>query len=73
MPNDLSQIAISKYLYISLAKRVFFDINISSDKNEICNLSLISNINNPFNLKTITLKIVIIINNIIMNNCILFL
>ncbi|MDO4394987.1 MAG: hypothetical protein Q4C23_03295 [Mycoplasmatota bacterium] len=46
MPNDLSQIAISKYLYISLAKRVFFDINISSDKNEICNLSLISNINN---------------------------
>lgn len=46
MPNNLSKLALSKYLYIALAKRVFSDINISSDKNENCSLSLISSTNN---------------------------
>lgn len=46
MPNDLSKLEMAKYIYISLAKNVYFDINISEEKNENCSLSLISSVNN---------------------------
>lgn len=46
MPNDLSKLEIARYLYTSVAKYIFFDINVSPEKNETYNFSLISNINN---------------------------
>jgi len=46
MPANLNKLEISKYLYISIAKNVFFDINICEEKNENCSFSLISNVNN---------------------------
>lgn len=46
MPNDLSKLEIARYLYTSIAKYVFFDINIIPEKNETYSFSLTSNINN---------------------------
>lgn len=46
MPNDLNKLEIARYLYVSIAKYVFFDINIVPEKNETFNFSLTSNINN---------------------------
>lgn len=46
MPDNLSNLEMSKYLYISIAKYVYFDINISSEKNENYNFFLTSHINN---------------------------
>lgn len=46
MPKNLNQLEIARYLYISIAKLVSLDINLSVDKTEIYNLSLISNVNN---------------------------
>ena len=46
MKKNLSKLEIARYLYISIAKLLSYDINILEDKNENYNLSLISNINN---------------------------
>lgn len=46
MPNNLTALEIAKYLYINIAKYVYFDINIDSEKNENYNFFLTSNINN---------------------------
>ena len=46
MPNNLNKLEIARYLYTSLAKFVFFDINIIPEKNETYSFSLTSNINN---------------------------
>ena len=46
MPNDLNKLETARYLYTSLAKYVFFDINIDPSKNETYSFSLTSNINN---------------------------
>ena len=46
MPNDLNELETARYLYTSIAKHVFFDINIVPEKNETYNFSLTSNINN---------------------------
>lgn len=46
MPNNLTKLEIAKYLYISIASCVSFDINSDSKKNELYNLSLISSVNN---------------------------
>lgn len=46
MPNNLGEIEMAKYLYISICKCVSYDINICEDKNEIYNLTLINTINN---------------------------
>ena len=46
MPNDLNKLEISRYLYTSIAKYVFFDINIIPEKNETYSFSLTSSINN---------------------------
>ena len=46
MPNDLNKLECARYLYTSIAKYVFFDINIIPEKNETYSFSLTSNINN---------------------------
>lgn len=46
MPKDLNKLEIARYLYISIAKLVSFDINLSTDKSEIYNLPLMSNVGN---------------------------
>ena len=46
MPNDLNKLEIARYLYTSIAKYVYFDINVIPEKNETYNFSLTSNINN---------------------------
>ena len=46
MKSDLSDIEIAKYLYISLANRLSYDINAFEDKSEVYNLSLINMVNN---------------------------
>ena len=46
MPNDLTKIEISKYLYISAAKYLSYNINIDESKNEIYNLTLMNEANN---------------------------
>ncbi len=46
MPNDLSKLEIARYLYTSIPKYVYFDINLDSCKNENYNLSLMNSINN---------------------------
>ena len=46
MPNDLTKLEMARYLYVSIPKHVFFDINLDSDKNENYNLSLMNSINN---------------------------
>ena len=46
MPDELTKLEIARYLYISIPKYVFFDINLDSEKNENYNLSLMNSINN---------------------------
>ena len=46
MPSELNKIDIAKYLYVSLAKILSYDINANTEKNELFNLSLITNMNN---------------------------
>ncbi len=46
MPNNLNPLQIARYLYITLARNVYFDINVNPNKNETCNLSLLSSVNN---------------------------
>ena len=46
IPKDLTKVELAKYLYISLAKYTYFDINTDTAKNELYNLSLITNTNN---------------------------
>jgi len=46
MPNNLTKLETAKYLYISIAKCVSFDINVDTNKNELCNLSLMNSVNN---------------------------
>lgn len=46
MPNNLNKLESARYLYTSIAKYVFFDINIIPEKNETYSFSLTSNINN---------------------------
>ena len=46
MPNDLNKLETARYLYTSLAKYVFFDINIDPNKNETYSFSLTNSINN---------------------------
>ena len=46
MPDNLNKLEYARYLYTSIAKYVFFDINIVPEKNETYNFSLTSNINN---------------------------
>ena len=46
MPDNLTKLEIARYLYVSVAKRVFFDINIIPEKNESYCFSLTSKINN---------------------------
>ena len=46
MPNNLNKLEIARYLYTSIAKFVFFDININQEKNETYSFSLTSSINN---------------------------
>ena len=46
MPNDLNKLETARYLYTSLAKYVFFDINVNQEKNENYSFSLTSSINN---------------------------
>ena len=46
MPNDLTDLEIAKYLYISIAKYLTYNIDINTEKNELCNLNLITESNN---------------------------
>lgn len=46
IPSNLNHLELAKYLYISVAKYVYFDININKNKNEIYNLTLMSTANN---------------------------
>lgn len=46
MPNDLSDLEIAKYLYVSLGSYLAYDINADYEKTEIYNLSLINKENN---------------------------
>lgn len=46
MPSSLDKLSIAKYLYISIAKLLSYDINLEENKNENYNLSLVNNINN---------------------------
>ena len=46
VPSDLNKIEIAKYLYISLGKKVGYDINSIYEKNEVFNFSDINTINN---------------------------
>ena len=46
MPSNLSKLEIAKYLYVSLAKYVSFDINSDNEKNTMYNLNIISKVNN---------------------------
>ncbi len=46
MPINLNDIEISKYIYISLGRCLSSSINADIQKNEVYNLSLITNINN---------------------------
>lgn len=46
MPNNLNKLETARYLYTSLGKYVFFDINVNREKNETYSFSLTSNINN---------------------------
>lgn len=46
MPNNLNKIELAKYLYISLGKCLSTSINANSEKTELYNLPLITNINN---------------------------
>ena len=46
MPNNLNDLETAKYLYVSLAKCISFDINTDITKCELYDLSLITNVNN---------------------------
>ena len=46
MPNSLNKLQTARYLYTSIAKYVFFDIDIIPEKNESYSFSLINKINN---------------------------
>ena len=46
MPNDLSELEMAKYLYVAIAKCVSYDINADTMKNELYDLSLITEMNN---------------------------
>ena len=46
MPSSLDKLSIAKYLYISIAKLLSYDINLEENKNENYNLSLVNTINN---------------------------
>ena len=46
MKDDLNKLEIARYLYINIAKYVYFDINITEEKNEKYNFFLTSSINN---------------------------
>lgn len=46
IPTSLTEIEISRYLYITIGKNIGYDINILPDKNEIFNLKNINIINN---------------------------
>ena len=46
MPNDLNNLEKARYLYISLARCISFDINCDTNKCEVYDLSLITNANN---------------------------
>ena len=46
IPDNLNKLELSRYLYIALAKYVFFDINLNREKNETYSFGLTSKINN---------------------------
>ena len=46
MPSDLTPLEMAKYLYVAIGQCVSFDINVDASKNELCNLSLVTSINN---------------------------
>lgn len=46
IPEDLNELEISRYLYITIGKIMGYDINILPDKNETFNLKIINTINN---------------------------
>ena len=46
MPNDLTKLEIAKYLYISIAKYLSYNIDLDYEKNELYNINLISEANN---------------------------
>ena len=46
MPNNLNELEAAKYLYITIPKYVYFDINTDKMKSDIYNLSLMSTANN---------------------------
>ena len=46
IPDNLNELEIAKYLYVTIGKYVYFDINTDKYKNETYNLSLISKTNN---------------------------
>lgn len=46
IPPNLNELEISRYLYITLGKKLGYDINILPDKNETFNLQAINTINN---------------------------
>ena len=46
MPDDLDNLEISRYLYINIAKYMYFDIKINEEKNDQYNFFLTSSINN---------------------------
>lgn len=46
MPKDLTELEVARYLYISIAKYVSFDINSCEDKNETRDMLLVTSINN---------------------------
>ena len=46
MPNDLNEMEIARYLYVKLGKCLSYDINTDTNKNELYDLSLITEINN---------------------------
>ena len=46
IPNRIDRISLAKYIYISLAKRISYNINSDKEKNELYNLPLLTIINN---------------------------
>ena len=46
IPSNLNKIEIAKYIYISLGKRIGYDINSIPEKNETFNFNQINTINN---------------------------
>lgn len=46
IPTNLTKLEIARFLYITIAKNIGYDINILPEKNETFNLSMINTINN---------------------------